>query len=268
MKPFESSSFETLLIEEVRGRILVIRLNRPSASNAITTTTGRELLEIFQAIEVYPDAYGCIILTGAGERAFCGGADLKERNGMDDAQFQAQHQLFERMIRAITFCPTPLLCAANGATVAGGLELLLCCDFAYASKSAVFGLPEVSRGIMPGGGATQQLPRAIGSRRAKEVIFTGARFSAEQALSWGVVNRLCDPDKLFGEAVETAEVICRNAPLSVKQAKKAIDLGASTDLWKGFCIEIEAYNRLIPTEDRREGIRAFNEKRLPAFKGR
>ena len=154
--------FETLQLEEVDERILVVRLNRPAASNAITTTMGQELLTVFQSIKSNPSSYGCVILTGAGERAFCGGADLRERQGMDDIQYQIQHQLFERMIRAITFCPTPLICAANGAAIAGGLELLLGCDFAYASKTAVFGLPEVTRGIMPGGGGTQQLPRAIG----------------------------------------------------------------------------------------------------------
>lgn len=260
--------FETLQLEEVDERILVVRLNRPAASNAITTTMGQELLTVFQSIESNPSSYGCVILTGAGERAFCGGADLRERQGMDDIQYQIQHQLFERMIRAITFCPTPLICAANGAAIAGGLELLLGCDFAYASKTAVFGLPEVTRGIMPGGGGTQQLPRAIGIRRAKEAILSGARFTAEQALAWGMVNRLCEPASVLPEAIGTARSICRNAPLSIVQAKKSIDLGAHDDLWTGLFSEIECYNRLIFTEDRREGIRAFNEKRSPDFKGR
>ena len=187
---------------------------------------------------------------------------------MDDAQFQSQHQLFERMIRAIAFCSTPLICAANGAAIAGGLELLLGCDFAYASKTAVFGLPEVTRGIMPGGGGTQLLPRAIGIRHAEEAIFSGARFTAEQALTWGVVNRLCEPVDVLAETIEMARSICRNAPLSIIQAKKAIDLGVNTYLWTGLLLEIECYNRLIATEDRREGILAFNEKRLPNFKGR
>jgi enoyl-CoA hydratase/carnithine racemase len=267
-EPSSAPSFETLQLEEVDARILVIRLNWPAASNALTTRMGQELVAIFQAIESSPTSYGCVILTGAGERAFCGGADLREREGMDDVQFQGQHQLFERMIRAITFCPTPLICAANGAAIAGGLELLLGCDFAYASRTAVFGLPEVTRGIMPGGGGTQQLPRAIGIRRAKEAIFSGARFTAEQALAWGVVNRLCESADLLAETIGTARSICRNAPLSIIQAKRAIDLGANTDLWTGLFAEIECYNRLIATEDRREGILAFNEKRAPNFKGR
>ncbi len=131
---------------------------------------GPKIIRVFGALEADPTLYRCVILTGAGNRAFCGGADLKQREGMTDEQFGVQHYLFERMNRAITYCPVPIICAANGSAVAGGLELLLACDFAYAAKSAVFGFTEVRRGIMPGGG-TQQLPRT---------------FSAEKALAWGV----------------------------------------------------------------------------------
>jgi enoyl-CoA hydratase/carnithine racemase len=152
--------------------------------------------------------------------------------------------------------------------VAGGLELLLACDFAYAAKDAVFGFTEVKRGIMPGGGGTQQLPRTIGTRRAKELIFRGARFTADEALAWGVVNRLCERGRVLADAIEAARDICTSAPLSVAQAKKAIDLGIQSDLRTGLYVEIEAYNRLIPTADRQEGISAYNEKRTPAFKGR
>jgi enoyl-CoA hydratase/carnithine racemase len=267
MKMLGSMKFETLAIEEAGSRILVVRLNRPEAANSLTTTMGSELLEVFHTIEAEPTTYGCLILTGTGDRVFCGGADLKQRQGMGDDAFQTQHYLFERMIRAITFCPVPLICAVNGSAVAGGLELLLACDFAYASRVAVFAFTEVMRGIMPGGGGTQQLPRAIGLRRAKELIFTGERFTAEEALAWGVVNRLCEPGDVLRQALDTAETIGRNAPISIIQAKKAMDLGAQTDLRSGLFLEIEAYNRLIATEDRREGIRAFNEKRPPAFKG-
>ncbi len=172
---------------------------------------------------------------------------------MTDEQFGVQHYLFERMNRAITYCPVPIICAANGSAVAGGLELLLACDFAYAAKSAVFGFTEVKHGIMPGGG-TQQLPRTIGARRAKELIFRGSKFSAEEALAWGVVNRLCEPGRVLADAIDAARDICPSAPLSVAQAKKAIDLGMQGDLRTGLYLEIEAYNRLIPTEDRLESI--------------
>jgi enoyl-CoA hydratase/carnithine racemase len=259
---------DTLQLEEPDPPILVIRLNRPEVSNAISTPMGHELLRVFGALEADPGLYRCAILTAAGERTFCGGADLKQREGMSDEQFGRQHYLFERMNRAITNCPIPLICAANGSAVAGGLELLLACDFAYASKHAVFGFTEVKRGIMPGGGGTQQLPRTIGMRRAKELIFRGARFTAEEALAWGVVNRLCEPANVLADALEAARDICTSAPLSVTQAKKAIELGMQADLRTGLYVEIEAYNRLIPTADRLEGISAYNEKREPRFKGR
>ncbi|MGH8419102.1 MAG: enoyl-CoA hydratase-related protein [Pseudomonas sp.] len=258
----------TLQLEEVDEHILVVRMNRPEVSNAISTTMGRELIRVFGALEADPTLYRCAILTAAGERTFCGGADLKQRERMSDEQFGQQHYLFERMNRAITDCPVPLICAANGSAVAGGLELLLACDFAYASRNAVFGFTEVKRGIMPGGGGTQQLPRTIGIRRAKELIFRGARFTAQEALDWGVVNRLCEPEDVLKQAIEAARDICSSAPLSVTQAKKAIDLGMQTDLRTGLFVEIEAYNCLIPTADRLEGISAYNEKREPVFRGR
>jgi len=258
----------TLQLEELHEHILIIRLNRPAVSNAINTNMGEEIVRVFGALEADSSSYRCVILTGAGERAFCGGADLKQRDGMTDNDFSRQHYLFERMCRAITFCPIPMICAVNGAAVAGGLELLLACDFAYASSNATFAFTEVMRGIMPGGGGTQQLPRAIGLRRAKELIFRGARFSAVQAFEWGVINQICEPEQLMPDAISAAKEICSAAPLSVAQAKKAIDLGAQMDLRTGLLTEIEAYYRLIPTEDRLEGIKAFNEKRAPVFKGR
>jgi len=263
-----AGALDALTLEEIDEQILVVKLNRPEVSNAISTAMGEEIIRVFGALEANPALYRCVILTGAGERAFCGGADLKQREGMTDEQFGVQHYLFERMNRAITYCPVPIICAANGSAVAGGLELLLACDFAYATVNAVFGFTEVKRGIMPGGGGTQQLPRTIGVRRAKELILRGAKFTAQEALAWGVVNRLCEPGRVLADAIDAARDICTSAPLSVAQAKKAIDLGMQGDLRTGLYLEIEAYNRLIPTEDRLEGISAYNEKRSPRFKGR
>jgi enoyl-CoA hydratase/carnithine racemase len=263
-----AGALDALTLEEIDEQILIVKLNRPEVSNAISTTMGEEIIRVFGALEANPALYRCVILTGAGERAFCGGADLKQREGMTDEQFGVQHYLFERMNRAITYCPVPIICAANGSAVAGGLELLLACDFAYAAANAVFGFTEVKRGIMPGGGGTQQLPRTIGVRRAKELILRGAKFTAQEALAWGVVNRLCEPGRVLADAIDAARDICTSAPLSVAQAKKAIDLGMQGDLRTGLYLEIEAYNRLIPTEDRLEGISAYNEKRSPRFKGR
>jgi enoyl-CoA hydratase/carnithine racemase len=156
----------------------------------------------------------------------------------------------------------------NGAAYGGGCELALCCDFAYAAESARFALTEVTLGIMPGAAGTQNLPRAVGERRAKELILTGRPFSAREAYEWGMLNRVCAPEKLLDEAIETGRRIAENAPISVRQAKHAIHFGMQMDLHSGMMFEIEAYNRMVPTEDRREGVRAFNEKRKPQFKGR
>src|SRR6266699_6723291 len=186
---------------------------------------------------------------------------------MTDEMWQAQHLLFERAIRAFTGCPVPVIGAINGASYAGGCELALCCDFLYAAKSARFALTEVTLGIMPGAGGTQLLPRAVGERRAKEIILTGKPFGAEEALDWGILNKLCEAEALMPDALATAGTIAANAPLSVRQAKKSIVYGMQMDLRTAFLFEIEAYNRIIGTEDRQEGIRAFNEKRKPQFRG-
>ena len=260
--------FETIRAEDRGDGLVLLTLNRPQVANALNTQMGRDLLAFFETVNAAPGQARCIVLTGAGERAFCAGGDLKERNGMTDEQWQDQHLLFERMIRAFVACPAPVIGAVNGAAYAGGCELALCCDFIYAAESARFALTEVTLGIMPGAGGTQNLPRAVGERRAKEIILTGRPFTAREAYDWGMVNRLCAPGQVVPEALETARQIADNAPISVHQAKHAIHYGLQMDLASGMMLEIEAYNRMVPTEDRREGIASFNEKRKPVFKGR
>lgn len=262
------SSFDTLALSHPADEVLQVTLNRPQAANAMNTPMMRDLLALFGELAGTPDAARCIVLTGAGDRAFCAGADLKERDGMDDRQWQAQHLIVERMIRAVIDCPIPIIAAVNGAAYAGGCELALGCDFIYASTGARFALTEVTLGIMPGAGGTQSLPRAVGERRAKEIILTGRPFSAGEAQEWGMVNRLVAPEALLPEAIATAKAVAANAPISIKQVKKAIHHGLQMSLAGGMMLEIEAYNRTVPTEDRREGIKSFNEKRKPAFKGR
>jgi len=259
--------FETLHARSLDGDVLQVLLNRPDAANAMNTQMGRDLLALFAHLAAEPQEARCVVLSATGQRAFCAGADLKERNGMTDAQWQAQHLVFEQMIRTVIDCPLPVIAAVNGAAFGGGLEIALGCDFIYASRTARFALTEVTLGIMPGCGGTQNLPRAVGERRAKELILSGAACSAEEALGFGLVNRVCEPDKLIADAVETAQRIARNGPLSVRQAKHAIHHGLELSLANGMLFEIEAYNRLIPTDDRREGIAAFNEKRRPQFTG-
>jgi enoyl-CoA hydratase len=257
----------TLRVEERPGPTCLVTLARPEVANAFDTRTALELCELFERLQA-EQRWRCIVITGAGTKAFCAGADLKERNSLSEVQWRSQHETFERMFRAVRDCPVPVVAAVNGAAYAGGLELVLHCDFAYASTSARFALTEVSLGIMPGGGGTQTLPRIVGERRAKEIILAARPFSAKEALAWGVVNRLCASGRLVRETLAAAERIASLAPLAVRQAKRAIREGLHRDLASAMQLEIEAYSRLVGTEDRKEGLRAFNEKRRPEFKGR
>jgi enoyl-CoA hydratase/carnithine racemase len=260
--------FETITVDHPQEHTVLVTLNRPEVSNAMNTQMGLDLLAVFDGFCAAPNTQRCIVLTGAGAKAFCGGGDLKQRNGMTDEQWQDQHLIFERMIRAVVSCPVPIIAAVNGAAYAGGMEISLCCDFIYASETARFALTEVTLGIMPGAGGTQNLPRAVGSRRAKEILLTGRPFNVQQAFDWGMVNRICKPETLLAEALETAATIAGNAPISTRQIKQSVNMGLNTDLQTGMMFEIEAYNRMVPTDDRREGITAFNEKRKPVYKGR
>jgi enoyl-CoA hydratase len=261
-------TFETITIEHPQEYTVLVTLNRPEVANAMNTQMGLDLLEVFDGFCAAPNRQRCIVLTGAGAKAFCAGGDLKQRNGMTDEQWQDQHLIFERMIRAMVGCPVPIIAAVNGPAYAGGMEISLCADFIYAAENARFALTEVTLGIMPGAGGTQNLPRAVGGRRAKEILLTGRPFSVQQAFDWGMVNRICKPETLLAEALETAAVIAGNAPISTRQIKQSVNMGLNTDLQTGMMFEIEAYNRMVPTDDRREGILAFNEKRKPVYKGR
>jgi len=258
------TEYATLRSEALSPHINLLTLNRPDAANALNTQMGRDLMDYFEAVALAPDDLRCIVMTGAGDKAFCAGGDLKERNGMSDEAWHGQHVLFERMFRAIIDCPVPVIAAVNGAAYGGGCEIAACCDFVYAAEHARFALTEVRLGIMPGGGGTQNVARAVGERRAKEIIFSAKPFTAAEAHAWGLVNRVLPAADLVKDATASAA----NAPISVRQAKQAIHRGLQMSLADGLAFEIEAYNRTVPTEDRREGVRAFNEKRPPRFKGR
>lgn len=260
--------YETLKLERLDDHLLVVTLNRPEAGNSTNTQMGYDTLDLWTSLYIDQENVRCIVLTGAGDRIFSAGGDLKERNNMTDEAWQRQHALFEKARFSMFECPIPIIAAVNGAAYGGGMETVLTCDFAYAARRARFALTEITLGIMPGGMGTQHLPRAIGVRRAKEIITTGKPISAEQALEWGLINKLCDDDKLMDEVLETARTICNNAPLAVLQAIKSMNVATQVDLKNGYAFEIEAYNRLVGTEDRLEGVRAFNEKRKPVFKGR
>ena len=260
-------SYATLALSNPLTHVLQVTLNRPEVSNAFNTQMATDLVHCFENLALGADDYRCVILTGAGERAFCAGGDLKERDAMSNAAWTEQHLVYERMIRAVIDCPVPLIAAVNGAAFGGGCELAAAVDFVYASENARFAMTETSLGIIPGAGGTQTLARAVGERRAKELIMSARRFSADDARKWGLVNEVFAAEQLLDEVLQTAACIAANAPLAVRQAKQAIHHGLQMSLADGLAFEIEAYNRTVPTGDRREGVRAFNEKRSANFKG-
>jgi enoyl-CoA hydratase/carnithine racemase len=260
-------AYETLNLKPQDDQVLLVTMNRPDVLNAMNTQLGLDLVNLFESIAMSPGLLRCIVLTGSG-KGFCAGGDLKQRNGMSSQDWTAQHVVFERMARALLDCPLPIVGAINGAAFGGGCELACCCDFLYAAENAKFALPEVRLGIMPGAGGTQTLPRAIGERRAKEHILTGKPFTAAQAELWGLVNEVMPIEALMPRALEVAKLIASNAPLSTRQVKQSVSRGLRMSLGDGLAFEIEAYNRLVATEDRHEGVRAFNEKRKPNFQGR
>jgi len=260
-------TYQTLRLDR-DGYLLTVTLNRPESGNALNTQMLEEFVHLMAGLYVDPGQVRAVLVTGAGPRIFCAGGDLKERKGMTDAAWRRQHALTEQLMRHILECPIPIIGAVNGAAIGGGCELIAAFDFAYASTSASFALTEVALGIHPGAMGTQLLPRAIGVRRAREVILSAKRFSAQDALDWGLINRLCAPEDLLPEATAIAQRICGNAPIAVAQAKKAIGFSQEVGPVAGYRFELETYYRTIPTEDRLEGILAFNEKRAPNFKGR
>jgi enoyl-CoA hydratase len=263
-----NNRMQTLRTEPFEDGLLLVTLDRPEVRNALNTQMGRDLRELFVPLTFHPSELRCIVITGAGDKAFCAGGDLKERQGMTEAEWQAQHAVFEEAYYAVMTSLVPVIAAVNGAAFGGGCELALACDFIYASRAARFALTETTLGIMPGCGGTQNLPRAVGSRRAKEIILSGKPFTADQAAEWGLVNDVFEPEALMPAALAIAKTIAANAPIGVRQAKKAIQRGLDVDLRTGLAFEIEAYNRTVNTEDRNEGVRAFAEKRKPKFTGK
>jgi enoyl-CoA hydratase/carnithine racemase len=260
-----ASTYENLLLEDAGDGVLLLTLNRPGAANALNRRMATELVAVFAGLTAEPGRHRCVVLTGAGERAFCAGADLKERETLAGKDAETQYLAIAGAIRAVLESPVPVIAAVNGAAYAGGLEIVLSCDFAYASEGARLALTEVALGIMPGGGGTQLLPRIAGERRAKEIILAAQPFSAAEAQAWGIVNRVCATGQVVADAVETARRIAGYPSLSVNQARRAIHIGLQMDLGSGLQFEREAYLRLSTSDERREGLAAFKEKRAPRF---
>ena len=255
------------LVVEKKGPVAVITLNRPEVMNSFNFAMLRALKDAVDAVRFDPETR-VVIVTGAGEKAFCSGADLKERATYSEIQVREFIFTIRNLFTAIESLPQPVIAAVNGVALGGGTELTLACDIRYASETATMGLTETRLAIIPGAGGTQRLPRLVGRGRAKELIFTGRRVSAADALAIGLVNRVLPPGELLDGCLALASEICECGPVAVAQAKYAINAGLETDIGTGLAIESNAYWITIPTQDRLEGLAAFREKRKPVYKGK
>jgi enoyl-CoA hydratase/carnithine racemase len=254
------------ILVERRGPVEVWTIDGDARRNSITVAL-LSALDAHLARAAGDRALRCVVLTGAGERAFCAGADLKERARMGADEVHAFHRGLRGALRAIEAAPQPVVAALNGAALGGGLELALACDLRVAAESAELGLPEVSLGIIPGAGGTQRLARLVGVARAKDLVLTARRIAAAEALAMGLVSRVAPAARLLDEALALAGQIARNAPVSLRQAKRAIDGGFHLPLEEALDLENRLYQDCLGTKDRVEALRAFAEKRPPVFTG-
>ena len=258
---------QPLVLEDRSGQTRILTLNRPEVMNSFNFAMLRELREKVELLQWDPEAR-VIVITGAGEKAFCAGADLKERATLPYDQVRQFIFTIRNLFTFIEFMNKPVIAAVNGIALGGGTELALACDIRIASESATMGLTETRLAIIPGGGGTQRLPRLVGRGKAKELIFTGRRVDAKEALEIGLVNKVTPADKLIDECLAMAAMICEAGPIAIGQAKYAVNHGLEVDLHSGLAIESNAYWVTIPTEDRLEGLTAFREKRKPVYKGK
>src|SRR3954470_1018632 len=258
---------DDVLQVEIADHIARLTLNRPAVMNALDRGLAEALIQTLPALGRDP-AVRVAILTGAGERAFCAGADLKERAGMSPDEVLAQRQRLIDATSAVVRFEKPIIAAINGFALGGGLELAMACDFAFAAEGARFGLPEVTLAIIPGDGGTQLLPSLVGQAKARELIFTGDSVDAAEAARLNLVSRIVPLPELLPTARAVAERIAKNGPVAVRQAKRALNMARETGFWSGWAYEQEAYQATIPTEDRTEALRAFAEKRPPRYQGR
>ncbi len=258
---------ENVLTVDIKDQIAVFTLNRPEVMNSINFALLHALERAVADVRFNPEVR-VVIITGAGEKAFCAGADLKERITLSELEVRRFIYTIRTLFTDIESLNKPVIAAVNGVALGGGTELALACDIRIASMNATMGLTETRLAIIPGAGGTQRLPRLIGRGRAKELIFTGRRVDAKEALEINLVNRICEPGLLMAESQKMAAQICEGGPIAIEQAKYAIDAGLETDLRTGLTIESNAYWITIPTQDRLEGLAAFREKRKPVYKGK
>ncbi|GAB6888500.1 enoyl-CoA hydratase [Desulfothermus okinawensis JCM 13304] len=258
---------DEILLKEEKDQICILTLNRPQVMNAFNFELLLALKKEIDDLRFRRDIR-VVIITGAGDRAFCAGADLKERATMPEEKVKEFIYTIRNLFTDIENLPKPVIAAVNGVALGGGTEFALACDIRMASENATMGLTETRLAIIPGAGGTQRLPRIIGRAKAKELIFTGKRISAKEAFDMGLVNKVCALDELLSECEKIAMEICETGPIAIEQAKYAINRGIEVDINSGLAIESNAYWITIPTEDRLEGLKAFKEKRKPNYKGK
>ncbi len=257
---------DEVLIREEENGVVTLTLHRPAVMNAFNFELLRALGREVEAVRFRPEVR-VVVVTGAGEKAFCSGADLKERATLTPVQVKEFIFTIRDLFTRIEDLNKPVIAAVNGLALGGGTELALACDIRIAAAHATLGLTETRLAIIPGAGGTQRLPRLVGKGKAKELIFTGRRVGAEEALAIGLVNRVCPAGELSGACRALADEILETGPIAVEQAKYAINRGCETDLQTGLAIESNAYWVTIPTKDRLEGLAAFREKRKPVYRG-
>jgi enoyl-CoA hydratase/carnithine racemase len=250
------------------GGAAVVTLDRPDQRNALSRDAVRELGRIGRELAL-DDAVRLVVVTGAGDKAFCAGADLKERAGMDDDAVREMLALYRSELTWLETSRFPSVAALNGAALGGGLELALLCDFRVAAPHAVLGLPETSLGIVPGAGGTQRLPRVVGYPKALELVLTGARLTALEALGVGLVNRVSASDvSVLDDALAWLSPVLEGAPVAQRAALAALRAAREKPLLEGLEEERLAYELCLVSEDRKEALRAFSEKRKPVYRGR
>ncbi|WP_285765966.1 enoyl-CoA hydratase-related protein [Peribacillus sp. SI8-4] len=254
------------IINKIENHIAYITVNRQEVMNCFNYETLIDLQETVDAINANQDIR-VVIFTGAGQKAFSAGVDLKERKTLNEAQVRRNVKAIRDVFNSIAGLPQPTIAAVNGYALGGGLEWLLSCDFAIAAEGVTVGLTETSWAIIPGAGGTQRLPRLIGQTKAKELIFTAKKVTAEEALDLGIFLNVVPRTELKTVCEELAANMMKNGPIALKQAKYAITHGMNTDLQTGLAIESKAYEITIPTEDRIEALNAFSERRKPQFLG-
>ena len=257
--------FENIILK-VDTHVATIFFNRPKALNALNNALFDELDIALDQVRNNTDIR-VLILTGTGDKAFVAGADIAELVKMNPLEGKSFSRKGQKVFTKIEDLPIPAIAAVNGFALGGGLEAALGCDFIYASDKALFGLPEINLGLIPGFGGTQRLARRIGSNRAKEMIFTGKNINAQKALEYGIINKICEPENLMDEVLKTANLIATKGKVALRSAKEAVQIGLNSDLETGCKIENNVFGLTMASEDAKEGTHAFLEKRKAVFKG-